>query len=119
MYFLIFIAAGPPERLRHVLLLKRNLKLANFTELAPHLIKEGLLTDDEYLDITQRNGVSPQQHFEIFVTKFLLQIRKCDIVQKFIAALKMEKNHTGHEELLKRIEVDETIMKAFETTTGD
>ena len=113
---MIFIAVGPPERLHHILLLKSNLELVNFTELAPYLKKEGLLADDEYLDITQRNGVSPQQHFKIFVTEFLLQQRKYGIVQKFIAALKMEKNHTGHEELLKRIEADERIMK---TTTGD
>ena len=117
--FMIFIAVGPREQLHHILLLKRNLELINFNELAPHLKKEGLLADDEYLDITQRIGVSAQQHFKIFVTEFLLQQRKHGFVQKFITALKMEKNHTGHKELLRRIKTDERIMKAFKTTTGD
>ena len=88
------------------------MELVNFAELAPHLITQGLLTNDEYLDITQRREVSPQQHFKIFVTEYLLKHGKRSIVQKFIAALRDEKNHRGHKDLLKRIEQDERIVKA-------
>ena len=90
------------------------MELVNFAELAPHLIKQGLLTNDEYLDITQRNGVSSQQHFKIFVTECLLKHGKRGIVQKFIAALRDEKRHRGHKDLLERVEKDERIK-----ATGD
>ena len=108
-----FIAKGPPEHLRHFLLLKRNKELVNFVELAPYLQTQGLLGDDEYPDITERNGISPQQHFKIFVTEYLLGPGKNNIVQKFVAALRNAKDHKGHEDLLKRIKTEERIMKAI------
>ena len=101
---------GPRERLHHILLIKRNKELVNFEELAPHLRKEGLLDEDEYLDIVQRDGVSRQQHFKLFITECLLQPGKDNVVEKFINALRNEKQHKGHDELLKRIEKDERIM---------
>jgi len=116
---MIFIAVGPPEHLHRTLLIRRNIKLVNFLQLAPYLMQEGLLADDDYQDITQRHGVSAQQHFKIFVTAYFFQQRKCNIVQKFIAALRKEKDHPGHKELLTRIEADERIMKAVKTTKGD
>ena len=106
----IFIVEGPPERLRHILLIKRNRELVNFEELAPHLRTTGLLDEDEYLDITQRDSVSRQQHFKLFVTECLLKAGKDNVVQKFIDALRNEKQHKGHDELLKRIEEDERIV---------
>ena len=111
---MIFVAECPPEHLHRTLLIKRNMELVNFAELAPHLIKQGLLTNDEFLDITQR-GVSSQQHFKIFITECLLKHGKRGIVQKFIAALRDEERHMGHKDLLERIEKDERIIK----TTGD
>ena len=110
-----FIVEGPQEHLRRILLIKRYKELVNFEELAPHLRTEGLLDEDEYLDITQRNGVSCQQHFKLFVTECLLKPGKGNVVKKFINALRNEKNHKGHNELLKTIEKDERIMNK----TGD
>ena len=112
MYIIIiFTVAGPPEHLHRTLAIKRNMELVNFAELAPYLMTQGLLTNEEYLDIMQRK-VSPQQHFKIFITEYLLKHRKYNIVQKFIAALRDEKNHRGHKDLLKLIEQDERIVKA-------
>lgn len=87
------------------------MELVNFESLAPHLIKQGLLTHAEYDDITKRHGVSPRQHFKIFVTEFLLKHGKGNIVKKFVTALKNEKAHNGHEDLLRRIKKDEKLMK--------
>ena len=112
---MISIVVGPPEHLHRTLLIKRNMELANFSELAPHLVKQGSLTNDEYLNITLRSGVSSQQHFKIFVTDYLLKHGKGNIVQNFIAALRNEKHHRGHKDLLEQIEQDERIVKA----TGD
>lgn len=89
------------------------MELANFATLAPQLIKEGLLTNEEYLDITQRLGVSAQQHFKIFITECLLKFDKGNIVKKFVTALRNENSHKGHEDLLKRIEEDKCLMKAI------
>ena len=88
------------------------MELVNFVELAPHLIEQGALGNDEYLDIIERNGVSSQQHFKIFVTEFLLKHGKGNVVQKFIAALRNEERHRGHKDLLQRIEKEESIVKA-------
>ena len=90
-----------------------NMELVDFTSLNLHLITEGLLTDTEYRDITQRLGVSPQQYFKIFVTEFLLKPGKGNIVNKFVTALRKEKEHSGHKDLLKQIEKDRILMKAI------
>lgn len=86
------------------------MELVNFTTLTPHLIREGLLTDIEYQDLTQRLGVSPQQCYKIFVTEFLLKPGKGNIVKKFVTALKNEKEYSGHQDLLIRIG-EERIFK--------
>ena len=89
------------------------MELVDFVELAPHLKREGLLEDDEYRDITQKFGVSPQQHFKIFVKDCLLKHGKHNIVQNFVAALRNAKGHKGHEDLLERIEKEKRIMEAM------
>ena len=89
------------------------MELVNFTALNPHLITEGLLTEIEYQDITQRLGASPQQYFKIFVTEFLLKPGRGNIVNKFVIALRNEKEHSGHKDLLKRIKKDRILMKAI------
>jgi len=89
------------------------MELANFDCLAPHFIKEGLLTNSEYQDITQRNGVSPQQHFKIFVTEILLKPGKGNIVEKFVTSLTNEEKHIGHKDLLERIKKIGILMNAI------
>ena len=87
------------------------MELVNFTTLTPHLIREGLLTNTEYQDLTQRLGVSPQQYFKIFVTEFLLKPGKGNIVNKFVTALKNENEHKCHKDLLIRIAEERTFEK--------
>ena len=111
MSIILHIVAGSPEQLHRFLLMERNKELVDFNTLAPHLLKEGLLTNNEYQDIIGKVGVSPQQYFNIFVTEFLLKPDKGNIVKKFVSALKNEKDHKGHEDLLKRIEGDKILKK--------
>lgn len=95
------------------MLIKRNRELVNFADLAPHLITQGLLNNDEWLDITSRNNISSQNHFKIFLTDYLINYDKRNIVQKFFTALQNAKSHKGHEDLLKILEKDERLMKAI------
>ena len=109
--FCNFVVSGPFEQLHRILLMDMNMELVNFTSLSPHLVKEGLLTDTEYQDLALKSVVSPQQCFKIFVTKFLLKPSKGNIVNKFVTALRNEKAHNGHKDLLKRIEEDKILKK--------
>ena len=111
VFIILYIVAGPFEQLHRILLMEGNIELVNFITLAPYLIKEGLLTGNEYQNITGRVGISPQDYFHIFITQFLLKPDKGNIVKRFVAALKNEKDHKGHEDLLKRIEDDRILKK--------
>jgi len=84
--------------------------------LAPHLMAENLLEQHEYLTITGRMGVSPNQHFKIFVIEYLSKADKGDIVKIFLSALSKEKKHMGHADLFKRIQKNEKIMSKFTIT---
>jgi len=69
------------------------------------------LTDEEYRDIPLE--VSSQKKFHKFVTEFLLKPDKGDIVENFVKALRNEKEHPGHEDLLKQIERNEILKKVI------
>ena len=101
---------SPIQELSEILLEKSNLELVNFECLSPHLIKEGLLSLEEYRDITERPSVSACNYFKIFVEEILDKSDKGNVVNKFLEALKNEEKHPGHAELLKQLEKNKTIM---------
>ena len=101
---------SPIQELRDILLMKSNLELVNFEYLAPHLMKEEVLSDEEYRYITGRLQVSTSNYFKIFVEEILDKSDKGNVVKQFLEALKNEEKHPGHAELLKQLEKNKSIM---------
>ena len=67
-------------------------------------MRQGILTQFEYNDITRRTGYSPTMCFSAVVNEILTKASKRNVVKKFTQALKDEKDHAGHKDLLKIIE---------------
>ena len=87
-----------------------NLELVNFECLAPCLMKYELLSAGEYQNITGRSQVPLCNHFKIFIEEMLDRSDKGDVVKNFLDALRCEKTHTGHADLLEKLQKNKTIL---------
>jgi len=96
--------SSPIVKLIHVLREQQSRELVNFDSLSPHLIAKGILTQFEYNDITRRIGYSPTKCFSAVVNEVLTKAGKGNVVKKLTEALKDEKSHPGHQDLLKIIQ---------------
>jgi len=96
--------SSPVVKLIHILREQQSRELVNFDSLSPHLIKQGILSQFEYDDITSRRGYSPIKCFSAVVNEILTKAGKGNVVKKFTQALKDENGHSGHQDLLKIVE---------------
>lgn len=71
----------------------------NMDTLVPHLLKNNLLTQGEYEEI-DRDKETPRKQNQYFILKVLPR-KGGNAFEKFLESLKAEKEHLGHQELVK------------------
>lgn len=86
----------PPRLKENYKIILQNL---NLNELLPHLVENGLLTPRESQEIDRDKAVplTQNQHFLLYV----LPQKGRDAFDMFIKCLKAEKDHLGHQDLVK------------------